>query len=99
MGRNRPARSKSQWAELRQATLWFMAENMARGVPRDEAMEHWEDLSIAARIRRWKQACQTPHSQAQDPNTIASDLVEDDKLRSAVSAYEAGVMRTGAMIQ
>jgi len=59
-------------------------------------MEYWEDLSIIARIRRWKQACQTPDSQAVDPVTIAEDLVESRALRAKVLDYEIGVLPNSA---
>jgi len=53
--RKRPERVKSQWADLRAATDWYMAMCQERGVPREEALQAWEDLSIAARIRRHKE--------------------------------------------
>lgn len=56
MARKRPERRASQWAELRAATAWYFAECEQRGIAREEATTSWEDLSITARIRRWKAA-------------------------------------------
>lgn len=54
MARPRPERSKSQWAELRAATEWYLDSCQARGIDREQAIESWEDRSIAARIRLFK---------------------------------------------
>lgn len=70
-----------------------MAESMARGTPRDHAMEYWEDLSIISRIRRWKHACNTADAQSVDPTSIAEQLAESANMRDAVSRYEQGVAR------
>lgn len=54
MARPRPERFKSQWAELRAATDWYLDSCQARGIDREEAIESWESRSIAARIRLFK---------------------------------------------
>lgn len=54
MARPRPERFKSQWAELRAATDWYLDSCQARGIDREEAIESWEARSIAARIRLFK---------------------------------------------
>jgi hypothetical protein len=56
MGRSRPERTRSQWADLRAATDWYLDACQARGVDREEAVESWESLSIEARIRRYRSA-------------------------------------------
>jgi hypothetical protein len=54
MARPRPERFKSQWAELRAATDWYLDSCQARGIDREEAIESWEARSIPARIRLFK---------------------------------------------
>ena len=56
MGSTRPKRKAAQWSELRAATDWYMDSCQERGVDRESAVEHWESMSIEARIRRFRSA-------------------------------------------
>jgi hypothetical protein len=65
MGRSRPERTRSQWADLRAATDWYLDACQARGVDREEAVESWESLSIEARIRRFRSAVRAGDERAE----------------------------------
>jgi len=54
MGRKRPERKASEWANVRAATDWYMTRCASDGMEREAALLEWEERSIASRIRYWR---------------------------------------------
>lgn len=91
MARPRPERFKSQWAELRAATDWYLDSCQARGIPREEAIESWEERSIAARIRLFKASLRAGDERA----TLAQFAVLERELRAELKTAGANAIVHG----
>lgn len=76
--RRRPERRRREWSDLAAANAWYAEQCRLRGLPREEALEWWENLTPTARIRRhrsWLKAQQEAGANADDSfNRLCRDV-------------------------